>query len=64
MKAERQVVPPGVRDVGLNLRSNHERYKVLYPDDNRIGTMSVRPEITLLLSADEPIAGLDERLEV
>jgi hypothetical protein len=50
--------------IGRNLRQNHEPYFALYPADNRIGTRAAKGGLTLLLSADEPIAGLDPRLEV
>jgi hypothetical protein len=50
--------------IGWNLRENHDPYAVLYPADNRIGRRAAKAGLTLLLSADEPIAGLDPRLEV
>lgn len=50
--------------IGWNLRNNHKQYKVLYPDDNHIGTLAEKLGLVLCLSADRPIAGLDERLEI
>ena len=50
--------------IGRNLRQSHEPYAVLYPADSHVGTMAAKAGLTLLLSADEPIAGLDPQLEV
>jgi hypothetical protein len=50
--------------IGWSLRNNHKRYKALYPDDNHVGTVTQKLGIVLRISADRPVAGLDERLEI
>jgi hypothetical protein len=50
--------------IGWNLRNNHKQYKVLYPDDNHVGTLTERLGLALRISADCSIAGLDEFLEI
>ncbi len=49
--------------IGWNLRKNHPDKKVLYPDDNHVGTGSKLGR-RFRITADAPIAGLDEVLEV
>jgi len=48
--------------VGWNLRNHHPDAKVLYPDDNHVGTMSARDHGELLITSTEPILGLDARI--
>jgi len=48
--------------IGWNLRNNHPEYKVLYPDDNRVGTMKQNSHGELLISSTECIRGLDSHL--
>ena len=50
--------------IGWNLRNNHKSEKMLYPDDNRVGTMAAKVAHQLCISSDVPIAGLDSVLEV
>jgi hypothetical protein len=46
--------------VGWNLRNRHPEHKVLYPDDNHIGTRADKTNGMLRISSSEPIRGLDE----
>ncbi len=48
--------------IGWNLRNKHPEYKVLYPDDNHIGTKAEKTIGTLLISSDDRIMGLDEKI--
>jgi len=50
--------------ISWNLRNNHKEYKVLYPDDNHVGTLIQKLGLVLRISADHPIAGLDELLGI
>ena len=46
--------------IGYNLRNNHKEYKVLYPDDNHIGTTKAeKTQGELIISNSELIRGLD-----
>jgi len=45
--------------VGWNLRMRHPEHKVLYPDDNRIGTGRDKTNGMLRISSSEVIRGLD-----
>jgi len=49
--------------IGWNLRSNHPECKQLYPDDNHVGTMKVKKNGQLLITAAEVIRGLDASIE-
>jgi hypothetical protein len=49
--------------IGWNLRNNHKEFKLLYPDDNRVGTSS-KLGVKLIISCDTNIAGLDENIEI
>lgn len=42
--------------IGWNLRNNHPEYKVLYPDDNRVGSMAVKNRGMLRVTASEVIS--------
>ena len=46
--------------VGWNLRNRHPEHKVLYPDDNHIGTRADKTNGMLRVSSSERIRGLDE----
>ncbi len=48
--------------IGWNLRNKHPEYKVLYPDDNYIGTKAEKTIGTLLISSNDRIMGLDEKI--
>ena len=48
--------------IGWNLRNNHPDAKVLYPDDNHIGTMRERSSGELLIRSAEHIRGLDTQI--
>jgi hypothetical protein len=48
--------------VGWNLRNNHPECKVLYPDDNHVGTLATKDRGELRVNAPEPIRGLDARI--
>ncbi len=50
--------------IGGNLRNNHPEHKRFYPDDNHIGTKKEKLGVTLTITSDEPILGLDSELEV
>ena len=50
--------------IGWNLRNNHASQKMLYPDDNYIGTMATKVGTRLCISSDASIAGLDSDLEI
>ena len=45
--------------IGWNLRNKHPEYKVLYPDDNHIGTGKRKDNGILRITADANIRGLD-----
>ena len=44
------------------LRNKHPEYKVLYPDDNHIGTKAQKTIGKILISADAKIMGLDNEI--
>jgi hypothetical protein len=48
--------------IGWNLRNNHPEMKILYPDDNHIGTMPDKNHGELLITASQSIRGLDSRI--
>lgn len=48
--------------IGWNLRKNHPDCKVLYPDDNRVGTSANKDNGVLRIHFQEPIRGLDEEI--
>jgi hypothetical protein len=50
--------------IGWNLRSNHPDLRRFYPDDNHIGTMKNRIGKIIVITANEPIAGLDSEIEI
>jgi hypothetical protein len=50
--------------IGWNLRNTHEKYKVLYPDDNHVGTKSKKIGIQLVITSNENILGLDNELYI
>jgi hypothetical protein len=45
--------------IGWNLRNNHPEDKILYPDDNHVGTKKEKDIGQLFVSSDEYIRGLD-----
>jgi hypothetical protein len=45
--------------IGWNLRNNHPEWKMLYPDDNHVGTMAVKDHGELKITAPVLIRGLD-----
>ncbi len=45
--------------IGWHLRNNHPEHKVLYPDDNHIGTKKDKGNGNLIISLPETIRGLD-----
>lgn len=45
--------------IGWNLRNNHPEAKVLYPDDNHVGTKREKNHGDLLIRSSEHIRGLD-----
>lgn len=49
--------------IGWNIRNNHQDKKMLYPDDNHVGTGG-RTGRQLRITADAPIAGLDVVLDI
>jgi hypothetical protein len=48
--------------VGWNLRMRHPEHKVLYPDDNHIGTSKDKTNGFLHITSAEPIRGLDAEI--
>jgi len=46
--------------IGWGLRNNHPEHKVLYPDDNHIGTMKEKQNGELHITVSETIRGIDE----
>lgn len=49
--------------IGWNLRNNHPEHKVLYPDDNRVGTKpGEKNRGQLLVTSSERIRGLDSEI--
>lgn len=49
--------------IGWNLRNNHPEAKLLYPDDNRIGTKHENIHGEILIKSSEKIRGLDDIIE-
>ena len=45
--------------IGWNLRNNHPDCKILYPDDNQIGTWPDKNSGVLRITSSEPIRGID-----
>lgn len=50
--------------IGWNLRNNHPESKLFYPDDNHVGTRKEKVGITLFITADEEILGLDPEMKI
>jgi hypothetical protein len=48
--------------IGWNLRNKHPEWKVLYPDDNHVGTMADKNRGLLRVTASEAIRGLDSEI--
>jgi hypothetical protein len=48
--------------IGWNLRNIHPKFKALYPDDNRVGTMPNKNHGELLITSSESIRGLDSKI--
>ena len=48
--------------IGWNLRRNHPECKVLYPDDNHVGTIPVEHRGELQIITPESIQGFDGRI--
>lgn len=48
--------------IGWNLRMRHPEHKVLYPDDNHIGTSRDKTNGVLRITSAEPIRGLDAEI--
>jgi len=48
--------------IGWNLRNKHPEAKMLYPDDNHVGTMDNKNHGVLLIRAAEQIRGLDTEI--
>lgn len=48
--------------IGWNVRKNHSKSKVFYPDDNHVGTRKQKVGISLFITSDEEILGLDHEL--
>lgn len=48
--------------IGWHLRNNHPEFKVLYPDDNWVGTLKEKNRSDLVITATEEIKGLDSRI--
>ena len=46
--------------IGWHLRNNHPEHKVLYPDDNHVGTRKNKGNGNLKISVPETIRGLDD----
>lgn len=45
-----------------NLRNNHPEHKILYPDDNHVGTWKNKNNGRLNVTADKIIRGLDKEI--
>jgi len=50
--------------IGWNLRNKYPDFKVLYPDDNHIGTKRGKMMKKLVITSDEKILGLDPEMEL
>ena len=50
--------------IAWNLRKKHPEAKCLYPDDNHVGTSKILHKARLLISASEPIQGLDAEIQI
>lgn len=50
--------------IGWNLRKKYPEFKVLYPDDNHIGTRLNKYNEKLTITTQEEIKGIDNELEI
>lgn len=50
--------------IGWNLRNKYPEYKVLYPDDNHVGTKAEKNIGQLIIQSSEPIKGLDGVIDI
>ncbi len=50
--------------IGWNLRNKYPELNTFYPKDNHIGTSKENLNLEVLISSDEPIAGVDSRLNI
>lgn len=50
--------------IGWNLRHLHPELTTFYPDDNRVTRLKKHIGATLRIASDQPILGLEDRLEI